>query len=568
MPLLRQCLLDTYLVRLRAIAGFWDVELTASRQREAALDLAEAMDDAQAVARVYRALPKEERRALHALLASGGRMPQRIFARQWGDIRAMGPGRMAREQPWDNPVSPAEGLWYRGLFFRSFEQGPDGAYEAVFIPPEIEAHLPRPAAAGTHIALEPVSTPAAVFSSADLLVDDACTLLSYVQNERPRLLAGRRWPDRHKKPLVQQLRIRNPHCFIFLAHLAVSIGWLVDQDGGRLRLAPESVTAWLQSDTRHQRAALVETWRDDPTWNDLFHIPTLQPEDTGAWRNDPTLARKAVLHHLTACAPQAWYSLSDFAAAIKQADPDFQRPGGDYETWYIRDTETGDYLSGFESWDAVEGRLIRHLITQPMAWLGLVDLGSRETERQPTTFRLTAAGAAFLDLADPPPSSKPSAPRLRSGFRVSVPAARRYQRFQIARVADWLQSGDRFTYRLTPASLERARRQGIAVSRVLEFLGEACEAPIPRLLEAALTRWDARGTEAWLERAVLLRLSSEELMSQALASRPVGQLVQERLGPTTALVRQRDWSRVVAGLEEMGLLPRVTGLDEDRLTQQ
>ncbi len=568
MPLLlRQCLLDTYLVRLRVIAGFWGVELTTSRQREAALELAEAMDDPETVGRVRQALPEEERRALRALHASDGYMPQRIFARQWGDIRAMGPGRMEREQPWNDPISPAEGLWYRGLIFRSFEQGPDGAYEAVFIPSEIQAHLPPPDAGASHIALESVPAPPAVLSTADHLLDDACTLLSYVQNERPRLIAGRRWPERHKKRLLQQLRIRNPRCFAFLGHLAVSIGWLVEQDTGRLRLEPESITTWLQGDAFHQRRTMVETWRDDPTWNDLFHVPSLQPEDTGAWRNDPTLARTAILHHLSACAPEAWYYLNDFIAAVKQSEPDFQRPDGDYETWYIRDTETGNYLSGFGSWDAVEGRLIRYLITQPMAWLGVVDLGSHQTARRPTPFRLTEAGAAILDLAAPPSPAKPSAPRLRSGFQLSIPAARRYQRFQIARVADWLQSGDRFTYRLTPRSLERARRQGISVTRVLEFLAEACDAPIPRLLEDALTRWDARGTEAWLERAVLLRLSSEELMSRALASRPVGRLVQERLGPTTALVRERDWSKVIAGLEEMGLLPQVTGLDEDGSSQ-
>jgi hypothetical protein len=31
----------------------------------------------------------------------------------------------------------------------------------------------------------------------------------------------------------------------------------------------------------------------------------------------------------------AWYRLEDFVAAIREASPDFQRPGGDYDTWYI-----------------------------------------------------------------------------------------------------------------------------------------------------------------------------------------------------------------------------------------
>ena len=39
-------------------------------------------------------------------------------------------------------------------------------------------------------------------------------------------------------------------------------------------------------------------------------------------------------------------------------------------SWYIRN-DAGEYLSGFESWDAVEGSLIEFYIAGPMHWLGL-----------------------------------------------------------------------------------------------------------------------------------------------------------------------------------------------------
>lgn len=567
MLLLRQCLLNTYLVRLRAIARFWQVELNTSKQRDVALDLAEAMANPEALAHAYQALSEEQRQALRALLASDGQMPQRVYAREWGEIRMMGPGRMDRESPWEKPISPAEGLWYRGFLFRSFEHGPDGAYEAVFVPPEIQAHLPTPDDEQPDIALEPAPAPTTVYPSADLLLDDACTLLSYVQNERPHLVSNHRWSERHRQRLLNRLRIQDPSRLAFLDHIAHSIGWVVENGTGHLRLQPEPVATWLEATAFDQRHAMAETWRDDATWNDLFHVSSLQPEDTGAWRNDPVLARKAILRHLRFCAPEIWYRLEDFASAVKHVDPDFQRPDGDYETWYIRDAETGVYLSGFESWDAVEGRLIRYLIARPLTWLGIVDLGADRGDRRPSAFRLTEDGAAFLGLANPPSPAEPSATRLSSGFRVSMPAARRYERFQLARVADWFASGDRFTYRLTPHSLERARKQGISVKRVLEFLDEVTDGPLPRSVKAAVTRWDARGTEAWLERAILLRLSSEELMSRAMSSRSVGHLIKERIGPTTALVSDRDWPRVVAGLEEMGLLPQVVDLDESRSRQ-
>ena len=151
---------------------------------------------------------------------------------------------------------------------------------------------------------------------------------------------------------------------------------------------------------------------------------------------------------------------------------------------------------------------------------------------------------------------------LRPDFTVRVSPARRYERFQLARVADWVVTGDHFVYKLTPNSLERARQQGIPLARVLEFLLEASDAAIPRSVEAALMRWEARGTEAWLEPALVLRLSSKDLLEQLVSSPRARHLIQEQIGPTVALVRERDWPRLVIALGEMGLLTDVTALEE------
>ncbi len=598
---LHQCLLDTDLIRLRTIARFWGVELTASRQRDVAAQLAEAMAAPEAITSAWDTLPDDQRQALEALLAAGGRMPLRVFARQWGEVRTMGPGRLQREQPWQEPISPAEGLWYSGFISRAFEQGPEGTYEVIFAPSELQAHLPASPTQPPAITLEPVPEPPAVRSAGEALLDDAGTLLAYLQNEQLRPSPAGGWPTRHEAHVARRLHDPDPARLLFLRHLVRRLGWLRVTDSGHLRPDPGPVATWLQSPTNQQRAALAEAWRDDPTWNDLFHVPTLHPEDTGAWRNDPLLARKAILRHLKACGPNTWYKLDDFVTAVKQVDPDFQRPGGDYTTWYIRDAATGAYLSGFESWDAVEGSLVRYLIAGPLAWLGLTDLGTDRdfTPASPrlspftslpascllppasclllpascflplAAFRLTLAGAAFLGMAEPPPEPEPAPMALRSDFTVLAPPARCYERFQLARVADWVTSplaggteggGASFVYRLTPTSLERARRQGIPVARVLEFLGRVTGAPVPRFVEAALTRWEARGAEARLEQTVLLRLSSEGLMAQVASSPRTRHLIREQVGPKAALVRERDWPRLVAALGELGLLADVIAL--------
>ena len=555
MRALHQSLQDTDPIRLRVIAQFWEISLTSTRPREMAHELAEAMISSNAVAAALERLTDDQRQALQALIDSGGQMPQRIFSREWGSIRAMGPGRMDRERPWEDPASPAEALWYHGLLFKSFEEGPDGAYNAVRIPPEIQDFMPRTGESRPTISVKPAPSPNVVSSSGDKLLEDACTLLAYVHNQRPSWSPDGAWSEHHTDRLLSRLLDQRSDRFAFLSHLASRIGWVVGEERGRLSLHPETVTSWLRRTPSEQRSAVTRCWRDDPTWNDLSQVPTLQPVETGVWRNDPLLAREAIFRHLTSYVSPHWYEIESFIAFIKELDPDFQRPSGDYETWYIRDEVTGLYLSGFESWDAVEGRLIRYMLTGPLAWLGLIEVGAEEKGHSPRAFRLTDDGAAYLDLKTAQPPAEPPKPRLRSGFRISVPLGRRYARFQIARVADWLQNGDHFIYRLTPTSLQRARRQHISVARVLEFLEEVTEAPLPQPVKEAVNRWDRQGTEASLRLAVVLRLADVEQMDRAVSVPRLSRLIEERIGPTAALVKREDWHRVITALEEMGFLP-------------
>ena len=569
---LRRSLLNAELLRLRVIARFWDVTLTSNRRRDVASELAEAMTTLMAApessGEVWDTLSETERNVLLDLMIEGGELPMRVLVRRWGEIRAIGPGRMEREKPWRAPVSPVESLWYKGFIARAFDQGAEGAYEVGFIPLELRDHIPRSSEPTSHADLKAVGTPDVILSAGEALLDDACTLLAYLQNERVPSRPDDAWSTVHQQTLNRQLRHPDADRLIFLRHLVRRLGWLRVTDANMLRPEPESVTRWLQSSSQEQQRALVEGWRSDPTWNDLFHVPTLVPEDTGAWRNDPVLARKAVLGHLKICRPGICYAVDDFVAAIKRADFDFQRPDGDYETWYIRCAETGAYLAGIESWDDVEGALIRYLLDGPLAWLGLVDVGRGGETEALAVFRVSAAGAAFLDLEPSAPGPEEAAPIvIGEDFTVHVPPIRRYERFQLARVADWVTSPGKdstspqtaFVYRLTPTSLGRARRQGIPVARVLAFLDQATgeDTPLPRFVEAALTRWDARGREVCLERVTLLQVSDEEILDQVMASARASRLLDRRVGPAAALVKERNWSRLVVELGKMGLLPDV-----------
>lgn len=553
---LARCLVDTDPLRLEVIARSW-LEAEAlnplPERAELLAALRARMSDPETVQRVWDSLSPQEQEALARLLAVGGKTAWLTFLRRWGEVRPMGPGRMMRERPWESPISVAEALWYRGLVFRTVVEGPTGFYDAAVVPEELRALLPI--SPDSLLRLEPLPSPSSPPAPSDAFLDDFCTYLAYLQVYPQRALREEDGLEARLRPFLQDA---DPGRLRLIRHLVRRLGWLRQDRLGYLRLVPEPVTEWLKAPSPRQRLALAEAWRNDPTWNDLQEVPTLHLEKTGAWRNDPLLARNALLNHLKACRPGEWYSIAGFIAAVKEADPDFQRPDGNYNRWYIRSTVTGEYLSGFEHWDEVEGALIRYILAGPLAWFGLVALASADSGE--SCFALTPTGAAFLGIGEVPEEPLPPLSVVQPDLVVRVPAARRYERFQVSRVAEWVGIGEWYTYRLTPASLERARQQRIAPTRVAEFLEEITGGQALPALRAALKRWEARGPEARLEAGVLLRLQDEALLRDLAASAATRRYFLDVLTPTVAVVAPDGWEEIARALVARGVLPDVVGL--------
>ena len=135
---------------------------------------------------------------------------------------------------------------------------------------------------------------------------------------------------------------------------------------------------------------LVDSWRASEAFDELRLMPGLICE--GAWINRPRATREFLLGQLRSVPRTVWWSLPSFIGHIKQKYTDFQRPPGDFDSWFIKSAADGSYLRGFSSWDQVDGALIRFLINEVMHRLGLIDLASAGLDSAPSAFRL-AQGA-------------------------------------------------------------------------------------------------------------------------------------------------------------------------------
>ena len=538
MPTLQDVLRGRDLSFLKMVANAWRLDLTAP---DAATYLPQLVNGILAhpwQEEVLASFPADVQSALQALLLNEGRLSWALFTRRCGEVRPFGPGKREKERPDLNPISPAEYLWYRGLVGRAFLQtsGEREMQEYAFIPDDLLEHL-QPLIDAEQ---SPPGRPASPGESAhphlatDRILDHACTLLAALRCGMV--------PDE----LVAPGWILPPAALLNLLRAA----GLVDSTG--LPVA-EAARAFLEAPRAQALTQLARAWIDATDFNELRQLPGLKFE--GEWVNDPLTARQAVLGHLGSVPAEGWWSLSGFVRSIHERDPDFQRPAGDYDSWFIRREDSETYLRGPSAWDEVDGALLRYLVTGPLHALGFLDLASPAPEAVPAAFRYTAWAADLLH--GQPPAGLPAEQgviQAGSTGRLSVPRLTpRAVRYQIARFCQWEEAEpETYYYRITPAGLERAAAQGLRPRQLLALLRKHA-ALVPPLLAQALDRWETSGTQARLEQVVLLRLSNHEILAALRKSRAARYIVEE-ISPSAVLVRAGAEEKVREALLELGYL--------------
>lgn len=548
MPDLFHSLQGSDLGLLHIIADLWGVDLEAPDVRRGRRNLFQALLDRNLIAEVVEALPEEARQALAELKSNAGRVPWSKFTQRYGELREMGPNRRDREQPHLKPSSTTEILWYRALVARAFFDAQAGAQEFAFVPEDLLALLPD-TSQGETITL---SRPAAPAERAhkrpadDRILDHAATLLAALRMGFD--------PDKIED-MVRDWEMPA----VTLVSLLASAG-LTGPSGEPLA---EAMRAFLEARRGEALAQLAAGWLNSPDHNDLHHIPHLQPE--GEWANDPLQTRHTVLEMLRNLEAGTWWSLPAFIASVKTHRPAFQRPAGDYDSWYLKDTRTGEYLRGFEHWEAVDGALLNYFITGPLHWLGMVDLAGPEEDASPAAFRFSRWWPALVE--GQPPERLPEeteSVHVDSQGRIAVPRlAPRSLRYQLARFGDWggMKKGQ-YIYTLTPQSLRRAQSQGLQVPHLLSLLNKHADAKLPPSLVRALNRWQGHGAQARLESVLVLRLKHPEILQELRDSR-AARYLGDPLGPAAVVVKPGAWERVIAALAEMGYLCEIaTGEDQ------
>ncbi len=539
MPDLFHSLLKQDIGHLRIIAELWGLELKSNEADPAREELSVSVLEPDLFNELIDSLPAEADSALTALVNSGGRIPWPTFTRKYGEIREAGAGKRDREKLYLQPASATEILYYRGLLGRAFFDTLKGPQEFAYIPDDLLGLLNRREAdsAGEIEAAdsgEPEIPPLGRAASpgekgreipaSDSILDDATTLLA-----------------------AFRLGIEEPETTIpvnvleGLLHAANLVKGHTPQ--------PEPVKAFLELPRIDALALLQNAWTESDSFNELRLMPTILCE--GEWKNQPQETREFLLNLLEAIPEGKWWSLNALVRDIKQKYADFQRPAGDYDSWFIKRLSDGEYLRGFASWDQVDGALVKYVITQILHWLGQVDLSIAEGAAEPTSFQVRNRPAQETSVEN-------KKLHVSSQGVISIPRlAPRAVRYQVSRFCEWEAPKEAvYRYRISTNSLTRAREQGLRVEHLLALLTKHSDAGAPPSLVKALKRWEVNGTEARVQTQIILKLSRPEVLEELRKSR-AAKFLGEALGPTTVTIKAGAVQKVMEALAELGLLTEI-----------
>jgi len=525
---------------LLMIAEQWGIEQDLIPGKNQTKQIAERLRDAALFSEIIQALPQPALTALTRLMENSGKLERDSFEREFGSLREMGAARREKVRPDQNPLSITENLYYKGLIGQAFFSEATETRELVFIPDEFREQLVKilPQAGSANPPSFLKRTAVKVYQTDDFILDHTCSLLSALRAEIP----------------LESLSFENPK---IPAHFLMDLlmdAKLIKADG---KPNPEKIRRFLEADRAGSFSSLAQVWLNSTLINETSLLGDLEFE--GGAKNDALLTRKKVVELMRSLPEDEWLGIKEFIARTHTQQPDFLRTGGEYESWLIKNTATGQYMQGFKYWEQIEGAFLHMMINGPLFWMGMLDLGVESGSGQPDLFR-RSKWFAELTNGEKVTYKKPETVNFILNKDGSIIINRTFPltiRYQISRFCDWegIKRGS-YVFRLSHSALQRSLKQGLQVSQLVSLITKYGKKPVPSSVLQALERWEKNQLEAYFEKPVLLRVRSPKILDQLLSTH-AKEFIINRLNDHTAIVNANAIPQLKNALMDLGILSEI-----------
>jgi len=537
MPTISETIQDYEIDQIEMIAEQWGIEDDIDSHKNIKKQLVDILDNKDLFLEVIYTLPTHERSALQFILDEGGKFSAAQFTRAFGVIREMGAAVREKERPDRSPISAAENLFYKGIIGLSFFKEGDEVKEYIFLPEEFIKFMKSIQDNPSRIVTPPTISEnniSQIILSSDEILDQICSLLAALRGNIPLNEFSR---------FIPLPRIH------FLSALFQTQG-VIDKDFSILDTS--KLKDLLVSERSSAFSNICFSWMEDGFINELKLLPHIIFE--GKWRNDPIKTRKNLLEIIAKLPQKKWYRISDFIIWMYHRHPDFQRSGGEYDSWFIKDTANDEYLNGFENWHSVEGELLHFFLINPLFWMGILDLAVDEEGAQPFAFRKSDWANKLLNKKPVKYSTNEiSEFTLRKNGMILLPVnTQRELHYQIARFCVWEEiHHNHYQYKISPPAIRRAITQNISTGQIKKLFKKYAKKPVPRNILEALDRWGKNQSQIKLGKYILIRVVSPDILDQIEKSSAKRYLC-ERINTTIAVISPNDIHSLEDALIEMG----------------
>jgi hypothetical protein len=602
---------------LQAMAEINGVRVDSRRKAPHVKALAKALYNKEAVERALPQLSSRERRALDLLNIFGGsatsqRLKQALKREGSIQDRPQSQGRyrsyrrVAEGTPHrqDSPyfADIVARLTCLGLVV---SQGNSDSFSTVIgfapgirlvIPSQVMPHLPEvtfeddTAVPDSDIEVE---------ASARTFQRDLYLYWSYIRDHETHLTKQDYVYKRHLKKLNETLLVpanlgkgmgeqENPRLH-FIRLLLQKMGLLKVRRAGSVVNAIQISDFW--SDTPPVRVQKsFQTWCEAVFWNELRDLPGITVQ---AWYTpDLSLivtARNRVLDHMGKLPVGEWVALERLVNRLRMIDyeflfsrevPDQRRYYGygyyspEYDTPYsaYRNTlgwQFSPITDEAQGWEKVEAQFIHNIVTGPLHWLGLVDLGyAGQTDKdgaalRAVTYRVTDIGAWLLGVGDAPdiPASEGRVV-VQPNFRVfALDPISDHVLATLDQFAERVSAERAIEYKLTRESVYAAQQKGWTAKRVAEYLDKTSDTPLPQNVARTLEEWEVLHRRIVIHRrAALAQTATPQVMDRLLTDETLAAHLSRRLMPAVALLKSGKDTvpRLMRHLQKQGLPPART----------
>jgi len=264
-----------------------------------------------------------------------------------------------------------------------------------------------------------------------------------------------------------------------------------------------------------------------------------------------------------------WYGVEALLALCRKLAPDLLgNPNvyGGLRWWFSRHGSSRVFdLAQPQDWRRVWAALVRSILTGPMSWMGLIEVGTHHGE--PVAFRVRPSAAGLGErpvtmerVDDAPPLLLEIDPDTHTPL-VTVPPNTPDSGIHTTLAAIGTMAGaspQGLRYRLTAQGVQRAFDSGASGPQLLAVLGERAGNTLPEAVRAIMERWwESYGAIRLYDEVTLVELGDDLLLRELLAASSLGAAVLHTFSPRLVAIDSARVDVMVADLTRLGYTPRV-----------